>query len=238
MENKKIKLGLFSPYPIQYYSPWFRLLARQEEIDLKVYYGFIPTEKQQGYGFSTSFKWDVPVLDGYNWEVVPNTRKKPGFYSFFASSTPKIAKVFAKDRPDAVILIGWSFLPLVQALLACRKLHIPAIVRGDSNNLKKRSLVARLFHRYLLSKYDAFLAVGKSNKQFYLDYGIPEEKIFQARHFVDNGFFEARLNEIKDTRPGLREAWNIPKDAVCFLFAGKLQKLKRIFDLLRAFKIA
>lgn len=238
MDNKKIKLALVSPHPIQYYSPWFRALARREEIDLKVYYGFIPSEKEQGYGFNVAFKWDVPILDGYKWEAVPNARKKPGFNSFFASSTPGIEKVLAKDRPDAVVLIGWSFLPLVQALMACRKLRIPTIVRGDSNNLKKRHFLVKLAHRYLLPKYDAFLNVGIMNKRFYLGYGVPEEKIFRARHFVDNGFFEARLNEVKDARPTIRAGWNIPQNATCFLFAGKLQAKKRILDLLKAFEIA
>ena len=238
VNNNKIKLAVFSPYPIQYYIPWFKGLAQQEEIDLKVYYGFIPNEEQQGYGFNASFKWDVPMLDGYRWEVVPNARKNPGFNSFFASSTPEMGKVFTKDKPDAVVLIGWSFLPLVQALMACRKLRIPTIVRGDSNNLKKRNFLVRLIHRNLIHKYDAFLAVGKLNRQFYLDYGIPEEKIFQARHFVNNGFFENRLNELKDTRSAIRNKWNIPENAICFLFSGKLQEKKRIFDLLKAFEIA
>jgi hypothetical protein len=150
MENKKIKLALVSPYPIQYYTPWFKGLARREEIDLTVYYGFIPGEKEQGYGFKAAFKWDIPMLEGYRWEVVPNARRKPGFSSFFASSTPGIAKVLAKDRPDAIILTGWSCLPLIQALMACRKLRIPTIVRGESNNLNKRNFLVKLIHRNLL----------------------------------------------------------------------------------------
>jgi len=238
IKNRKIKLAVFSPYPIQYYIPWFKGLAQQEGIDLKVYYGFIPSEKQQGYGFNASFKWDVPMFEGYKWKIVPNARKKPGFNSFFASSTPGITKVFAEDRPDAVVLIGWSFLPLVQALMACRKLKIPTIVRGDSNNLKKRNFLVKLIHLNLLSKYDAFLAVGKLNRKFYLDYGVPADSIFQARHFVDNGFFEARLNEIKDARPTIRNKWKIPENATCFLFCGKLQEKKRVFDLLKAFEKA
>ena len=238
VNNNKIKLAVFSPYPIQYYIPWFKGLAQQEGIDLKVYYGFIPSEKQQGYGFNASFKWDVPMFEGYKWKIVPNARKKPGFNSFFASSTPGITKVFAEDRPDAVVLIGWSFLPLVQALMACRKLKIPTIVRGDSNNLKKRNFLVKLIHLNLLSKYDAFLAVGKLNRKFYLDYGVPADSIFQARHFVDNGFFEARLNEIKDARPTIRNKWKIPENATCFLFCGKLQEKKRVFDLLKAFEKA
>jgi|GEM_PF-115668 len=236
--SNKIKLAVFSPYPIQYYSPWFRGLARQEGVDLKVYYGFIPSEKQQGYGFNTSFKWDIPMLEGYKWEVVPNARKNPSFSRYSGSSTPEMGKVFAKDRPDAVILIGWSFLPLVQALWACRKLRIPTIVRGDSNNLRKRNFLVKLIHRNLVRKYDAFLAVGKLNMQFYLDYGVRPESIFKARHFVDNSFFESSLQKIHDTRSVLRNKWGIPENAACFLFAGKLETKKRIFDLLSALEIA
>jgi len=55
---------------------------------------------------------------------------------------------------------------------------------------------------------------------------------------VDNSFFEGMLNKIKNSRLALREKWNIPENATCFIFCGKLQEKKRIFDLLKAFEIA
>jgi glycosyltransferase involved in cell wall biosynthesis len=39
-------------------------------------------------------------------------------------------------------------------------------------------------------------------------------------------------------RDELRARWNIPADAVCFAYAGKLEPKKRILDLLQALKLA
>jgi len=40
------------------------------------------------------------------------------------------------------------------------------------------------------------------------------------------------------TRAALRQRWQVPAEAICFLFAGKLEPKKRIMDLLSALQIA
>ena len=262
-----MKVAIVSTHPIQYHTPWFRELARQQHIELKVYYALLPDRQQQSVGFGDAFAWDLPLLEGYDWELLPNRRAEPSLRGFFRSSTPDVYSKLAVTKPDVVIITGWQSLPLLQALWAARRLGIPRIVRGESNGLRTRPLLVRGLHRLLLSRFDAFLAIGKLNREFYLDYGIPAEKVFSAPYFVDNQRFTDQFRRDVSQRADLRAGWNIddrepgktadgrpeigdrspssvarrsssPPGRTCFLFAGKLEPKKRVMDLLRAIEIA
>ena len=67
------RLAVVISHPIQYYSPWFRHLADRDELKLKVFYlwdfGIKETTDEK---FGTSFSWDIPLLDGYNFEFLKN----------------------------------------------------------------------------------------------------------------------------------------------------------------------
>jgi glycosyltransferase involved in cell wall biosynthesis len=117
-------------------------------------------------------------------------------------------------------------------------LRIPAIIRAESNALRKRPWWVRIAHRMLLSRFDAFLAIGKANRDFYLANGVDPAAIFPCRYFVDNERIRAQYEECAGSRAEIRAAWGIPPQSVCFLFAGKLQKKKRILDLLDALRLA
>jgi glycosyltransferase involved in cell wall biosynthesis len=233
-----MKVVIVATHPIQYQVPWFQGLAARKQIDLEVYYALMPDQNQQGVGFGLSFAWDIPMLEGYKWRVVPNKRSEPSLRGFFASSTPGIYSLLAEDKPDAVIITGWNSLPLLQALWACMRLGIPRIMRGESNSMNGRPWMVRLLHRILLSRCTAFLSIGKANQAFYRQYGISPERIFSSPYFVDNRRFEAQFQELSSERADLRATWHIPEEHVCFLYAGKLEAKKRVGDLLRAMDIA
>src|SRR2546426_8339064 len=151
-----MKIAVVATHPIQYYTPLFQKLAAQPSVEVKVYYALLPDQEQQGVGFGKAFAWDIPLLEGYDWELIPNARKAPSLRGFFRSSTPAIHSLFAGSKPDVVIITGWQSLPLLQALRAAITLKIPRIVRGESNALRRRSLWVRPLHRILFSRFDAF----------------------------------------------------------------------------------
>lgn len=233
-----MKVAVFSTHPIQYQVPWFRKLSKQDGIQLRVYYGHLPDQKQQGIGFGVPFSWDVPLLEGYEWEVLPNKRKSPTLDGFFSSSTPSVYEVLRDARPTVAILTGWNSLVLLQTLRACISLRIPRIVRGESNSMRSRPWWTRAAHNFLLSRYDAFLAIGRANSDFYLRNRIAPERLFPCPYFVDNDWFQRQFEMIPEERSAIRAGWNIPGGYVCFLFAGKLQPKKRIVDLLNAIDLA
>ena len=233
-----MKVALIATHPIQYQVPWFQALARRSGITLKVYYALLPDREQQGAGFNVPFAWDIPMLAGYEWEALPNTARRPGLKGFFASSTPSIRAVLAGNRPDVVILTGWNALPLVQALCACMVLKIPTIIRGESNAMRARPAWVGLLHRLLIARYDAFLAIGSANRDFYLGYGTDPERVFPCRYFVDNRRIRAQFESALPQRAALRTRGHIPESSFCFLFVGKLDPKKRILDLLQALRAA
>ncbi len=234
-----MRVAVVSTHPIQYHSPWFRELAKQN-IELKIYYALIPDEQQQGVGFGDAFAWDIPLLEGYEWSLIPNKRRSPNLASFGGSSTPQISSILAEYKPDALVITGWQSLPLLQALYAAIRLGIPRIVRGDSNALRPRPAMVRTLHRLLLSRFQAFLSTGKLNHEFYRGYGVDPRRIFPCHHFVDNNRFALQYREHSTRRQSLRRGWGMDQHnkQVCFLFVGKLQPKKRLIDLLRAIEIA
>ena len=233
-----VRLALITTHPIQYQVPWFQRLAQIPDIDLKVFFGMLPDAEQQGVDFGVSFQWDIPLLNGYQSELLRNVAKVPSLNTFNGISTPDIGRTLKAWCPDVVILTGWQALMLVQALWACKNLRIPLLVRGDSNTLVSRPWWKRVLHRLGLRQYDFFLAVGEGNRYFYRQAGIHPNRIFQCPHFVDNERFREASEAVRKDRETWRRQWSIPARAICFLYAGKLVPKKRIFDLLQALEMA
>jgi glycosyltransferase involved in cell wall biosynthesis len=233
-----LRIGIIATHPIQYQVPWFVELAKHKQIDLTVYYALIPDQTEQGVGFGVPFTWDIPLLEGYTWKLLPNRNDSPSLRGFFKSSTPAVYEALAISKPHIVIITGWQSLPLMQALWACIRLGIPRIIRAESNALRMRRWWIRMLHRILLSQYNSFLSIGKANAGFYLGYGISPDRIFPCHYFVDNRRFQEQSDHIRSERKNIRSEWGIGTNTVCFLYAGKLEPKKRIMDLLQAFAIA
>ena len=235
--SDRLRVLIVATHPIQYQVPWFRALANVATIDLSVLYIQRPDAAQQGVGFDIPFEWDIPLLEGYGWTQAPDVRGRGGLTGFFASRLAHPSRLLRDLTPDALLLTGWHAWPLLQLLLAARRQGLPVLMRGDSNALRRRPLPVRLLHRLLFTNCAAFLTVGKSNRDLYRDAGVPEKRLFSAPHFVDNARFGESAAQLSPRRDELRQSWRIPKNAVCFCFVGKLQRVKRIFDLLEAMKL-
>jgi glycosyltransferase involved in cell wall biosynthesis len=225
-------------HPIQYHAPWFRGLAREASIDFSALFVQMPDSKEQGRGFGIPFEWDVPILDGYRWRVVPRLRGRGGLNGFFAARIVDPGAVLRDLAPDVIVLTGWHVWPLVQLLIAARRLRIPVIMRGEANALRPRSWRSRLVHRWLLARCSAFLPIGRASRDFYRGYGIEEARMFEAPYFVDNDRFAQSASSFASQRDTLRERWAIPRDVTCFVYAGKFEPKKCLPDLLEAVRIA
>lgn len=223
-------------HPIQYQVPWFRALA--QEIDFTVLFVQQPNAKQQGKGFGVAFEWDVPMLEGYHWERVPDVRGSSGLDGFFASRIAHPLALLRKQDPDVLLLTGWHAWPLVQMLIAASWAGIPVIMRGESNALRRRPWYVRALHRLLLGRCATYLPIGRASRDFYRSYGIAEDRLFDTPYFVDNARFAGSAADALPRRAELRARWSIPADTVCFCYAGKLEPKKRITDLLEALRIA
>ena len=228
-----MRLAVVATHPIQYHAPWFRALVAAG-VDLHVLFSVLPDAAQQAAGFGRAFEWDVPLLEGYEWSVLDQLRRSPALGSFFGVANVGVGKALARLRPDAVVLTGWNAFPLMQALGAAVRLGLPTVLRGEANALRPRPPWKTLGHRALLAAYDAFVAIGRSNRDFYQQRGVPPERIVDGGYFVDEDLFLGLRERELPRRAELRRKWGIPDEAFCPLFVGKLQPKKRPLDFIVA----
>jgi len=193
----------------------------------------LPDAARQGVGFDAAFQWDIPLLEGYQWEVAQgsdetDTKQLWPLALYIVGQLKRL-------QPDVILLTGWHQRSLLSYLVVAKILRIPTLVRGDSNALKPRTLIVKTFHWILVRLYSAIVYVGKANKAFFSGYGIPDDRLFSVPHFVDNDRFSDAARKLDRTRVEIRKSWDIPGEAICFLFAGKFVKKKRLMDFLEAF---
>ncbi len=233
MTRSALRIAAFATHPIQYHAPWFRALVA-EGAQLRVFFSLLPDAREQGVGFGRAFSWDTPVLQGYESAVLPQGKANPNVEDFRGLRSLGVGRTLAEFSPDVVLLTGWNARPLLQALQAAVQLGIPTVVRGESNSLRPRAIWKSAAQRALLLLYDAFVGIGRANRTFYEERGVPPERIVDGGYFVDEEYFLAAVGRDRPLREKWRREWGIPETACCFTFAGKLQEKKHPLDFVRA----
>ena len=237
--SRRMRLSVLTTHPIQYHASWFRALARQPEIDLKVWYCHKATPREQAAaGFGVEFDWDVSLLDGYESEFLANVAADAGVSSFNGLDTPGIKEIIDRERYDALIINGWHYKSAWQAMRACWKTKTPVMARSDSHLHTERNAVKRMtkwpLYRWFIPKLDACLAVGKWSREYFLHYGASPERTFIVPHAVDNDYFSHEAERLLPQRSSIRANWGLGSDSTVFLFAGKFIEKKRPIDFVRA----
>jgi glycosyltransferase involved in cell wall biosynthesis len=185
-------------------------------------------------------RWDMPLLEGYAHEFVPNVSAQPGTNRFGGLRNPELNSRVRAFDPDAVLLVGYNYQSLIRFILTWRAVRAPLILRGDSHRLMpdlswrgrlKRALLSVLFRRFA-----AFLYVGAANRRYFEQHGVPARALFWAPHAVDNARFTATGAATLAAARAWRRELGIADDRMVVLFAGKFEAKKRPLDLLRAFR--
>lgn len=237
------KLAIVITHPIQYYAPWFQLMASRANVQLKVFYTWsqsADTVKDKTFG--RDIKWDVPLLEDYEYEFIENVSKKPGSHHFFGIDCPTLVPKLKEYVPDAILFFGWNFKSHLKAM---RYFHesVPVWFRGDSTLLnetrglktKIRRAVLKTVYRYV----DKAFYVGQANKAYFLKHGLREEQLIKAPHAIDNDRFEDdEFKKYEEKAQHWREELGYDQDNILLVYAGKLESVKQIQFLIEAFKIA
>jgi glycosyltransferase involved in cell wall biosynthesis len=134
-----------------------------------------------------------------------------------------------------VLVPGWYSISFIIAALSARLGGLPIIYRGDSQLTTPWEYVStakRVRTQAILTMFTHFLSVGKRNHAFLRSYAVPESNIFFAPHCVDNDFFYQGASHVD--RSAARAALGIAPDAFVVLFAGKLERKKRPWEVIEA----
>jgi glycosyltransferase involved in cell wall biosynthesis len=232
------RLAVVLSHPTQYYSPWFRWLRSHHAVELRVFYLWeFGVTAQRDPRFQITFKWDVDLLSGYDYELVPNVSRAPGAESFWGFNNPEIPRRLSRWRPTAVLLFGYKWVTHLRVFAWTRWHGVPLLFRGDSHYLGRGvpPLRTRLPLRLLYAQFAAVLCVGEANRSYFSALGVPPRKLFFAPHSVNSAFFEPADPTHRAAAAALRAELRIPPAKRVVLYAGKLVAEKNPRELVEAF---
>ena len=243
--DKQINLAIIASHPIQYYAPLFQHIAQDSSLNVRVFYlwDFGITD-QVDQGFKQSLRWDIPLLNGYDFEFVSNISKDKGTHHIFGLQNPNLTKQVLAFKPDAILLtVSYNYASIYRFLWQLRNKienkNIPIIFRGDShrilvkNNLKnnlKRLVIAKIFQSFA-----ACLYVGKANYEYFRYHFVQDHKLFFAPHAIDGRRFSDSSSRLSEQAKIWKQELGISPEHRVILFAGKFEYNKRPLDLIKAF---
>lgn len=214
-------------HPIQYQAPLLRRVAAEPGIELKVAFQHLGgADVQFDHGFGREIAWDVPLLEGYEHTL--------------ASDHADIATLI--EWSDVVWLHGWQGQWMRKALSAANARNRPLLMRGENTDKAMpdgagpRGWLKRLYLRRIFAMCSGFLCIGSDNRRYYLNRGIPENRLFSMPYAVDNGFFQSQADKAAENRETLRRELGLEPGRPVVLFAGKFSQRKNPITLLHAFQ--
>ena len=232
------RLAVVCTHPIQYNVPWFRLLANQGDLGIRVFYTW-HADDQGSYDpdFDCEIAWDIPLLEGYDYELVAPQRKKE--HKHFWNIQHNITKAISAWGADAVLVLGWNYY----SHLHCMRYfsgRIPVYFRGDSTLLDPqrghRAFLRRLWLQQIYKYVDTAFFVGKNNYDYFRAFGLDANQLCFAPHAIDNARFSSNRATDEQSATDWRAELGIGGKNIVFLFAGKLIPKKSPDLLLTAFQ--
>jgi glycosyltransferase involved in cell wall biosynthesis len=163
-----MRLAILHPVPAPYREKLFTTLAETSGINLKVYY----------CGTGQNYRDWRFVPGNYDREILPGCIFRKNF--FF---NPRLIQRLRRDRPDFLLVWGWSDPTAILAFLAARLMKISLFMATDSafpilqRGKNPQSRMIGIIKRCLVRMPQVFLAQGKSAQDYLLSLGASPERI-------------------------------------------------------------
>ena len=214
-------------------------MTKSKNVYPKIFYTWGETVLQSKHdpGFNKTIEWDIPLLEGYEYEFLDNIAKEKGSHHYKGIINPEIITKINEWKPDALLVYGWKFHSHLKVIRHFKN-KVPIWFRGDSTLLDEKkvikSVLKNILLRWVYKHIDIAFYSGTNNKEYFLQYGLKPYQLVKAFHAIDNERFQ-NINE-RYSRPALewKEKLKISREALVFLFAGKLEPKKGVETLLKA----
>jgi len=233
-------LAFLTTHPIQYQVPLLRRIAKEEDIDLSVY--FCSDMSIKGYqdpGFGQKVSWDIELLGGYKHEFLPIIDGNNSVSTWRPFNYGLLTR-FRKNRPDYLFVNGYSRPFNIWAILQAKVFGIKVLIRDEATpisacrNALKR-FIKKAFFLLLNIFCDGFMAIGTLNRKYYIQNGIQPEKVYMMPYAVDNDYFGQLSQQSGSKRDELIRQLDLDPSRPVILYVSKLTKRKRAQDLLEAY---
>jgi 1,2-diacylglycerol 3-alpha-glucosyltransferase len=213
---------IIAPYRI----PIFNALAARPDIDLHVIFlsENDPSLRQ----------WHVDKKGiRFSFEVLPSIRFRFGPYNVLLNRG--VGSALRRAAPDVILCGGYNYLASWSAARWAQRHDIPLILWSESTEKDARSLhgPVEFLKRRFRSLCRAFIAAGKSSRDYLLALGVPASAIFVAPNAVDVDSFATLGSQARESAGATRLRLNLP--ARYFVYVGRLVREKGVFDLLSAY---
>lgn len=236
-DGSPVRLAVLMPHPVHYSCALLRRVAREADIDLTVFFGSDGTTRpHRDSGFNACIEWDVPLLDGFRYELAAawGERRETSFWWPFVYG---LGRVLREGRFDWLLVHGYNRPAHWLAMAQARAAGVRVMIRDDATAISRsRGLLKRavkpLYFAALDAMADRFLSVGALNADYYRQMGVAADKIVRVPWAVDNAFFQ---DETDCDQSALRRRLGIPAKAPVILCASRLQRGKFLDVLLAAF---
>jgi glycosyltransferase involved in cell wall biosynthesis len=234
-----MRLAFVVSHPIQYYAPLYRRLAQRDDLVLKVFFTWHAGKSAvEDRGFRVPVMWDIPVTEGYDFELVPNISSDSGTHRFLGLNNPRLVQRITAWKPDVVHITGWAWLSHLLAMRAFHKRRMPVLFRGDSHLLGETRSGPRWYLKHALLRRvfswpTAFQVVGQANRDYYKAFGVQTHRLHPCTHSIDVHRFVEPANALDQEAAQWRRQLGLGADRIVLLFAGKFDKNKRPIELMR-----
>ena len=236
----KKRLAIISSHPIQYNAPMFALLAKSEIIEIKVFYTWSQSKESLfDKDFGKQIQWDIPLLEGYEYEFIENISPDPGPHHFKGIVCPGLINAIKNWKAEALLVYGWNYKAHYDVMRQFKG-KIPVYFRGDSTLLDEtggaKQLVRRLFLKWIYRSADYAFFVGENSRQYFLKHGFKNDHLFYAPHAIENSRFSDNDGVYKAEAKQWRTELGFADDDILVLFVGKFEPKKNPLILIHAAK--
>ncbi len=239
MPERSTRLAIVVSHPVQYAVPLYRRLALRGDLELKVFFTWHDgREAILDRGFARPVAWDIPLTDGYEFELVPNVSSDAGTHRFRGLRNPDLLKRVVSWRPDVVQITGWAWSSHLQLLWALHRCRVATLFFGDSHLLDGEAASPRQWLKAALLRRvytwpTGILVAGSANRAYFERFGVPPEKLHPCRHAIDVGRFAAPQADVDQEAARWRAELQIDRGRKVLLYAGKFEPKKRPVELMR-----
>lgn len=236
------RLAIVISHPIQYHAPLYGYLARDSRFQIHAFFMSDRGARPYYEPFAkTMVRHDNPILEGYDYTFLNEGEPR----SWWAKKTERLSLRLAPRleafKPEAVYFHGYANPSFWPAIAWCRRHRVRVLLRGENEDRLPRPFWRRvtreLFLRALLPQVDAFLYIGKENRDFFRRRSVPESRLFYVPYSVDNSYFRQGLSEeqVQSIRTRLRKRYDLTADTRLFIYTHKFRDTMRPVDAVAGF---